>query len=79
MIYNNKMTTRGRITIPLQIRKKYGIKGGTRVKFIPDEGHRRIFLVPMTRKYFRSLAGVLKPKRGEESMLESLVEEKEGR
>jgi len=75
-MYNITLTTRGRITIPVEIRKKYGIKGGTRIRFIQDEEHRRIFLIPMTRKYFRSLAGVLKPKRGEKSMLESLMEEK---
>jgi len=68
MIYNIKMTTRGRMTIPAEIRKKYGIKGGTRIRFIPDEERRRVFLIPMTRKYFRSLAAVLKPKRGEKSM-----------
>jgi len=76
MIYNNKMTTRGRMTIPVEIRKKYGIKGGTRIRFIPDEEHRRIFLIPMTRKYFRSLARALEPKRGEKSMLESLMTQK---
>jgi len=75
-MYNATMTTRGRMTIPVEIRKKFDIKGGTRIRFIPDEEHRRIFLIPMTGKYFRSLAGVLKPKRGEKSMLESLMEEK---
>ena len=75
-MYNITLTTRGRITIPLQIRKKYGIKGGTRIRFIPDEEHQRIFLIPMTRKYFRSLAGALKPKRGKKSMLKSLMKEK---
>jgi AbrB family looped-hinge helix DNA binding protein len=74
MIYNIKMTTRGRMTIPAEIRKKYGIKGRTRIRFIPDEEHRRVFIIPMTKKYFRSLAGVLKPKQGEKSMLKSLME-----
>ena len=69
MIYNIKMTTRGRMTIPAEIRKKYGIKGETRIRFIPDEEHQRIFIIPMTRKYFRSLDGVLKSRRGEKSML----------
>jgi AbrB family looped-hinge helix DNA binding protein len=54
------------MTIPAEIRKKYGIKGGTRIRFIPDEEHRRIFLIPMTGKYFHALAGVLKLKRGRE-------------
>ena len=72
-MYYSTMTTNGRMTIPVEIRKKYGVKEGTRMRFIPDEEHRRIFLIPMTRKYFRALAGVLKPKRGEKSMLKSLI------
>lgn len=75
-MYNATMTTQGRMTIPVEIRKKYGIKGGTRMRFIPDEEYRCIFLVPMTKKYFRALAGALKPKRVEKTMLESLMKEK---
>lgn len=51
IMYNATMTTNGRMTIPLEIRKKYGLKGGTRIRFIPDEERGRIFLVPMTGKW----------------------------
>lgn len=31
--YRVKFSTRGRVTIPAPLRRKYGIKGGTRVAF----------------------------------------------
>jgi AbrB family looped-hinge helix DNA binding protein len=55
-----KMTTRGRITLPADIRRKFGIKGGTRIRFHVDEDKNRILITPMTRKYFRSLTVALK-------------------
>lgn len=32
-IYRVRFSTRGRVTIPAPLRKKYGIKGGTKVAF----------------------------------------------
>lgn len=32
-IYRVKFSTRGRVTIPAPLRKRYGIKGGSRVAF----------------------------------------------
>lgn len=32
-IYRVKFSTRGRVTIPAPLRKKYGIKGGSKVTF----------------------------------------------
>lgn len=32
-IYRVKFSTRGRVTIPAALRRKYGIKGGSRVAF----------------------------------------------
>jgi AbrB family looped-hinge helix DNA binding protein len=32
-IYRVKFSTRGRVTIPAPLRKKYGIKGGMRLAF----------------------------------------------
>ncbi|MCL2427244.1 MAG: type II toxin-antitoxin system PrlF family antitoxin [Oscillospiraceae bacterium] len=34
-----KITTRGQITIPAEIRKKLGVKDGDKVLFIEDRGH----------------------------------------
>ena len=53
-------TVKGQIVIPAQIRKKYGIKGGTKIEII-DEGE-RIVLQPITRSYVHSLRGKYKGK-----------------
>ncbi|MGA2668816.1 MAG: AbrB/MazE/SpoVT family DNA-binding domain-containing protein [Ignavibacteria bacterium] len=37
-----KVTTKGRITIPAEIRKKLGIKPGMKVKFVEGKGVIRV-------------------------------------
>ena len=39
---NMKISTRGQITIPKSIRKKYGLNPNTEIEFIPEEGGVRI-------------------------------------
>jgi AbrB family looped-hinge helix DNA binding protein len=39
-----KATTRGRITIPVSIRKKLGIKAGTKFKVYRDKNYARIIV-----------------------------------
>lgn len=34
-----KITTRGQITIPIEIRKKLGVKDGDKVIFVEEDGH----------------------------------------
>lgn len=63
------VTTKGQLVIPSRLRRKYGIRKGTRVAMIEEET--RIILQPLTREYVRSLRGSLK---GEPSMLEFLKE-----
>jgi len=65
------ITTKGQLVIPSRLRRKYGIRKGTRVAMIEEEN--RIILQPLTREYIRSLRGSLK---GEPSALKFL---KEGR
>ena len=65
------VTTKGQLVIPSRLRKKYGIRNGTRVAIIEEE--MRIILQPLTREYIRRLRGSLK---GEPSALKFL---KEGR
>ncbi|MDI6778741.1 MAG: AbrB/MazE/SpoVT family DNA-binding domain-containing protein [Bacteroidota bacterium] len=43
---NIKMTKGGRITIPATLRKKFRIKGGTRIKVFLDEKFPKIILSP---------------------------------
>jgi AbrB family looped-hinge helix DNA binding protein len=63
------VTTKGQLVIPSKLRRKYGIRKGTRVAIIEEEN--RIILQPLTREYIRSLRGSFK---GEPSMLQILKE-----
>lgn len=52
------VTSKGQLVIPAKLRRKYGIKPGTKVCFI--EGEREIIFQPVTKEYIRSVAGMLK-------------------
>ncbi len=65
-------TTKGQIVIPSSVRRKLGIKEGTRIQVELDEEGHRIILTPVTREYVHSLRGKYKGK----GLLKSLVEEK---
>ena len=61
----------GRVTIPAEIRKKYGIKAGTRIFFkVEKDG---IVLYPITAKTIKDGLGFGKFGKG---MLKSLMKEK---
>lgn len=49
---NVKLRKGGRITIPATLRKKFGIKGGTRIKIYLDEKLQQVILTPFARKSF---------------------------
>jgi AbrB family looped-hinge helix DNA binding protein len=67
-----KLTTNGRVTIPVSLRKKYGLTPGSKVKFEPiEEGIRIIPLA--TPEEIRANIGLLGMKG---KMLKSLMEEK---
>jgi len=53
-----RVTSRGRVVIPASLRRKYGLKSGTRV-VIRDEGD-QIVLVPLTENLVHSLRGMLR-------------------
>ena len=63
------VTSKGLVTIPSKLRRKFGICKGTRVAMI-EEGT-RIVLQPLTPEYIRRLRGSLK---GEPSALKYLFE-----
>jgi AbrB family looped-hinge helix DNA binding protein len=52
------VTTKGRLVIPVQLRRKYSIRKGTRVAFVEEEN--RLVLQPLTSEYIESLRGSLK-------------------
>jgi AbrB family looped-hinge helix DNA binding protein len=65
-------TTKGQIVIPVSVRRKLGIKEGTRIQVVVDESERRIILTPITREYVHSLQGKYKGK----GLLQALMAEK---
>ena len=66
------MTVKGQIVIPSRIRRKLGMKQGTRVQVELDEPGQRIILVPITREYIQGLRGKYKGK----GLLKALAAEK---
>lgn len=52
-----RVTSKGKLIIPIELRKRYFIKAGTRVHFEAVENG--ILLRPVTREYIRQLRGCL--------------------
>ena len=65
------VTTKGQIVVPAKIRRKFGIKKGTKIAFIEQNG--KLIIQPLDKTYFESLAGVLGT---EGKMLKSLMDDK---
>jgi AbrB family looped-hinge helix DNA binding protein len=65
-------TTKGQIVIPSAVRRKLGIKEGTRIQIEVDEKNQRLILTPITREYIRSLRGKYKGL----GLLRSLMEDR---
>ena len=65
-------TVKGQIVIPASLRKKFGIKEGTRIQIQVDEQYNRIILTPITREYIHSLRGKYKGK----GLMKALMAEK---
>ena len=53
-------TVKGQIVIPSSVRRKFGIKEGTRIQVEIDEANHAIILKPITREFVRSLRGKYK-------------------
>jgi AbrB family looped-hinge helix DNA binding protein len=66
--------SRGRVTIPAELRKQLEIKPGTRVAWFEEKG--RLILAPMTTRRVKDIRGFLKPKPGESSAFEELFKER---
>ena len=52
-------TSKGQLVIPVELRRKHGIKAGTKVHFLEDD-FGRIVLQPLTEDYINRLMGCLK-------------------
>ena len=57
MMETSVVTTKGRLVIPAGIRRRHGIKRGTRICLI--ERGEEIVLRPLAREYFQKTAGIL--------------------
>lgn len=65
-------TVKGQIVIPAEVRRRLGIKGGTRLNVDVDEETGRIILTPVTEGFIRTLYGRHKGK----ALLKTLAQEK---
>lgn len=66
------MTVKGQIVIPSKVRRRLGMKEGTRIQVDVDEQAHKIVLTPITREYIQSLRGKYKGK----GLLKALAAEK---
>lgn len=65
------VTSKGQLVVPARLRRKYGIKPGTKICFI--ERDNEIVFQPVTREYIRSVCGML---RSETSVTQELLKER---
>ncbi|NOX18280.1 MAG: AbrB/MazE/SpoVT family DNA-binding domain-containing protein [Chlorobi bacterium] len=65
------VTTKGQVVIPARLRRKYGIKIGTKIQFWEENGEIKIF--PITEEVIDGNIGLLKTKG---KLLKKLKEEK---
>ncbi len=65
------VTVKGQVVVPASIRRKFGIKKGTKIAFIEQNG--KLIIQPLDKNYFESLAGILGT---DGKMLKSLMDDK---
>lgn len=65
------VSSKGQLVIPAKIRRRYGIKPGTKVCFIERGGE--LLFQPVTKDYIRSACGMLK---SDTSVTEELLKER---
>lgn len=65
------VTSKGQLVIPARLRRRFGIKPGTKVCFI--ERDHEILFQPVTKEYIRSVCGMLKSKT---SVTQKLLKER---
>ena len=68
------MTSKGQVVIPARLRRKYGLKEGTRLNFAEEEG--RFVVQPVTKEFIDSFCGIFKSKPGEKSAVQELLDDR---
>ncbi len=71
-----QLRSRGRITIPVALRRKLGIKDGTQIHFVVDEQARQIILTPVTREYIHRVRGMFKGSGAMKLLMEEKARER---
>jgi len=66
------ITSKGQVVIPSAVRRRFGIKGGTRFAVEMDEAAGRIILTPITKEYIETQRGRFRGK----NLLKTLAAEK---
>ena len=70
------VTSKGQLVVPARLRRKHGIKPGTKICFIERDSE--ILFQPVTREYIRSVCGMLKSETSAtEELLKDRAREKE--
>ncbi len=69
---HSTVTAKGRITIPVAIRRQLGMKSGTLIYVEVDQDANEIILKPITREYIHRLRGRYKGK----GLLKALIAQK---
>ncbi len=67
-----RVSSHGRIVIPVSLRRKLGVKAGTHINIQIDSVSGHIFLTPITRQYIHNLRGKYRGK----GLLKALIEER---
>ncbi|MFZ1978415.1 MAG: AbrB/MazE/SpoVT family DNA-binding domain-containing protein [Bacteroidota bacterium] len=65
------VTVKGQLVVPAKIRRKFGIKKGTKIAFVEQNG--KLMIQPLDKNYFEDLAGILGT---DGDMLKGLMEDK---
>jgi len=68
---SSTVTSKGQLVVPARIRRRFGIKPGTSIRFIERNGE--ILFQPITKEFIRSLKGSLKSR---ESVTADLLRER---
>jgi AbrB family looped-hinge helix DNA binding protein len=68
------VTSKGQVVVPARLRRKFGIKAGTRLNFSAQG--RQIVVQPVTKEYISSFRGIFKLKPGEKSAVQELLEDR---
>jgi len=75
LVMKTQVFAKGQIVIPVALRRKYGIKNGTKI-IVTDAGD-SIILKPVTEQYLKNLQGSLKGKGGLKTLLDERRKDRE--